>query len=203
MLVASAVVAIVLIVGLRNDQTRINDHDVPYTDAVAQAALDAKGIANDQRGYLLTGDRAFITEADQRARQARRAFDNAGAAAISPDQRAALSTARSGFERWLTAVQAEFATFQAGERQQAILASLGPDRETRKGYEQSLADAEALGDRSIESASNSIATASRRSVWILIAVLAVALSLGAAVARWLVRSVALPVFRLASLLMPD
>lgn len=48
-----------------------------------------------------------------------------------------------------------------------------------------------------------MAAASRRSVWILLTVLVVALSLGAAITRWLVRSVALPVFRLAAQLMPD
>jgi hypothetical protein len=100
-------------------------------------------------------------------------------------------------------VHTEFATVRAGHRQQAIDASLGRDRDTRKGYEHDLADAQALGDRSIKSASNSIAATSRRSVWILLSVLAVALSLGVAITRWLVRSVALPVFRLAALLMPD
>jgi hypothetical protein len=50
LLVISMLVAIVLVVGLRADERQFNDLDVPYASAVAAAALNAKGIANDQRG---------------------------------------------------------------------------------------------------------------------------------------------------------
>jgi methyl-accepting chemotaxis protein len=203
LLVVSMLVAIVIVLRLGHGETRLNDRDVPYAGAVAEASLNAKGIANDQRGFLLTGDSTFIDEADRRVGDARKAFETAQSAAQNVGQRQAVGTARAGFEQWAQAVHGEFATFQAGDRQRAITASLGADRELRKSYEQSLADAQALGDSSIQSASSSVAAASSRAVWILVVCLLIALAIGASVAYWLMRSVAFPLFRLAALLTPD
>jgi hypothetical protein len=50
LLVVSMLVAIVLVAGLRQGETRLNDRQVPYANAVAEAALNAKGAANDQGG---------------------------------------------------------------------------------------------------------------------------------------------------------
>lgn len=176
---------------------------MPYASAVAVAALNAKGIANDQRGYLLTGDAWFIHEADRRISDARAAFAAAATAAVDPAQRQAVNDAHAGFERWVQAMRGEFATSQAGDHRSAIAASLGADRALRKAYEQSLARAQTLGANSIQSATSTIAAASSRSVWILVAWLLVALVIGAAVASWLVRSIAIPVARLTAILGAD
>jgi hypothetical protein len=104
-----------------------------------------------------------------------------------------VSDVRAGFERWVQAMRGEFATFRAGDHRDAIAASLGPDRALHKTYEQSLANAQALGAHSIQSATGSVAAASSRSVWILVACLLVALVIGVGVASWLVRSIAMPV----------
>jgi CHASE3 domain sensor protein len=69
----SMLVAIVFVVGLKADETHLNDRDVSYASAVAAAALNAKGIANHERGFLLTGDPRVIDEADHRMRGARAA----------------------------------------------------------------------------------------------------------------------------------
>ena len=58
----------------------------------------------------------------------------AAGAALDPAQRQAVSEARAGFERWVQAMRREVATFQSGDRQAAIAASVGPDRALRKGY---------------------------------------------------------------------
>jgi hypothetical protein len=104
-------------------------------------------------------------------------------------------------------VHDEFAVFQAGDRQRAITASLGPERELRKSYERSLADAQSVGDRSVQSARTSVAAAWSRSVGILITCLAVALAVGVGMVfgmvYWPMRTIALPVFRLVALLAPD
>jgi methyl-accepting chemotaxis protein len=203
LLAASMLVAIFLVVSLKHNETHLNDRDVPYASAVATAALNAKGIANDQRGFLLTGDPKFIDEADRRISNARAAFAAAANAAADPTQRQAINQAHSGFARWVQAVHSEFAAFQSGDHQGAITASLGPDRALRKTYEQSLARAQALGASSIQSARNSVAAASSRSVTILVACLLVALTIGVGVAFWLVRSIALPVSRLVAILGSD
>jgi methyl-accepting chemotaxis protein len=203
LLVLSMLVAIAVVGGLKADERRLNGRDVPYASAVAAAALNAKGIANDQRGFLLTGDPKFIQEADRRIGDARAAFAVAAGAAVDPTQRHAVSDAGAGFERWVQAMRGEVAAFRAGNRQGAIAASVGPDRALRKTYEQALAKAQTLGADSIQSASSSAAAASSRSVWILVACLLVALVIGFGVASWLVRSIALPVARLTAILGAD
>ena len=203
LLVACMLVAIVLVAGLQAGETHLNGRDVSYTTAVAAAALSAKGIANDERGFLLTGDRGFIGEAGHRMRGARAAFAGAVSAADSLAQRQAVTQARAAFERWVRAVHGEFATFRAGDRHGAVTASLGPDRALRKTYERSLARAQALGASSIQSARSSVAAASSRSVMILVACLLAALAIGMGVALWLVRSIARPVARLAAIVGGD
>jgi len=145
----------------------------------------------------------FIQEADRRVEEARRAFAAAGAVAGGADQRRKVATARDGFERWVQAVYGEFATFRSGNHQQAITASLGPDRDLRKDYEQALTDAQAIGEGSIRSASSSLHAAATRSIAILVACLISALVIGLCVAYWLMRTVALPLLRLVALLAPD
>ncbi len=189
LLAASMLVAIFLAVGLKHNETYLDDRDVPYAGAVATAALNAKGIANDQRGFLLSGDPKFIDEADRRISDARAAFAAAANAAADPSQRHAVNQAHAGFE--------------TGDHQGAITASLGPDRALRKTYEQSLARAQALGASSIQSARSSVAAASSRSLRILVACLLVALTIGVGVAFWLVRSIAMPVSRLVAILGGD
>jgi pyridoxine 5'-phosphate synthase PdxJ len=62
LLAASMLIAIVVVVSLKADERHLNDRDVHYASAVAVAALNAKGIANDQRGYLLTDDTTSSTK---------------------------------------------------------------------------------------------------------------------------------------------
>ena len=203
LLVVCMLVAIALVAGLQAGEARLNGRDVSYASAVAAAALGAKGIANDERGFLLTGDRGFIGEAGHRMRGARAAFAEAVSAADGPAQRQAVSQARAAFERWVQAVHGEFAAFRAGDRHGAVTASLGPDRALRKTYERSLARAQALGASSIRSARSSVAAASSRSVTILVACLLAALTIGIGVAFWLVRSIARPVARLVAIVGGD
>jgi hypothetical protein len=70
----------------------------------------------------------------------------------------------------------------------------------RKSYEQSLAAAQALGQRSIHSASSAATATSSRSLIILVTTLIAAIVIGSGVVYWLLHSIALPHFRLATLL---
>jgi methyl-accepting chemotaxis protein len=200
LLAGSVLVAVFLIVGLRHHESHLNDRAVPYARAVAAAALNAKGVANDERGFLMTGDQRFIDEANSRVRSARAWFAASAAAASSEAQRSAVAEARAGFQQWVTAVRREFARYQTGHRRGPISASLGPDRALRKRYEAALAQAQTLGDSAIRSADVSVAAASSRSITILLACLLVALVIGVGIAYWLVRSVAVPVARLVEIL---
>jgi methyl-accepting chemotaxis protein len=200
LLAGSIVLAIVLIERTAAREQRLNDRAVPYADATAAAALSAKGVANDERGLLMSGDRRFVAEADSRAARARSAFATARAAASTDAQRRALADARAGFEAWFTAVKSEFAAFRSGARQAPIRAALGPNRELRKRYETALARAQALGAHAIHAADASLDAASSRSITILVVCLVASLLAGAGITFWLVRSIALPVSRLVTIL---
>lgn len=200
LLIVAVTVALVVVVVVRRDESSLSARDVPYTSAVAAAALNAKGIATDQRGFLLTGDRTFIDEAEQRVDQARTAFAEAQQQAANSTQRAAVGQASTGFENWVQAIEKEFATYTTGNRDAAITAAFGSERQIRKAYERSLAAAQAAGQRSIHAATTSANATSNRSQAILIATLVAAIVAGTAIVYWLFHTIALPLYSLASLL---
>ena len=200
MLVASLLVAVLLVLGLTNHEQHLNDRSFPYATAVAGAALAAKGVANDERGFLLSGDHRFIDEADRRIDSVRAWLAASSAADASAGQRRAVIAARAGFERWVAAIRTEFAAYQAGDRTGPVAASLGRHRALRKHYEAALQRAQALGATAIRADDESVKAASSRSIAILLSCLVGALIIGLGVAYWLVRSIAVPVARLLSIL---
>ena len=115
-------------------------------------------------------------------------------------QRNAVRGASTGFERWVGAVEGEFATCTAGHHKAAIATSLGAERKMRKASEQSLAMAQAAGQRSIHAASSSADATSSRSLIILSITLVAAVVLGSVIVYWLFHTIAIPLFNLATLL---
>lgn len=192
--------AIALLVNLENHGTRLNDRAVPFSTAVAAAALNAKGAANDERGFLMTGDQGFAEEAQRRIGKAREAFESASSAASDMPQRRAVSQARAGFERWVRKLDDEFAAFKNGDPGSSVAAPLGSDRPTRNEYESSLAAAQVLATKAVDSHPGTFATAASRSVKLLTGWPVVALVIGACVAVRLVRSIANPLYSILSLL---
>ncbi len=199
-LAATIIVALTITVNLSRHQESFSDRSVPYAQAVDEAALNAKAVANDERGFLISGDRGFVTEAQSRARRADAAFAAAAAASSGPAQHRAVLAAHDGFGAWMTRVRREFATYAAGHREWAIGSSMGTGRALRKRYEASLGVASGLGSTAIRSADRHMESASTRSVAILVGCLLLALLCGGAIAVWLARSIMLPVSRLVSML---
>jgi methyl-accepting chemotaxis protein len=185
-LAAAIVGAVFSIFSLSRDQANLQERNVPYAVAISTAALNAKGMANDERGFLISGDREFLEEIDQRLLNVRTAFSVATITADGDTQIRAANKAQAGFERWVRALEKEIATFQAGDRAAARRASLGPGRALRKDYETSLAEAESVAKIAIQQRRNSLA--SSEWVIILLASLLVVAALGAAVTFWLVRA---------------
>jgi CHASE3 domain sensor protein len=179
-------IAVYSIFSLSQDQSQLQDQNVPYAVAVATVALNAKGIANDERGYLISGDREFIEEIEQRLINVRTAFSEAGIAADGERQRRAIAEANAGFEEWFWVVRSEINMFQAGDREKATKTALGPGRALRKKYEAALAEAQEAGTTAIHLRRNSFA--SSRWLPILIAVLLVVFAVGIAVTLWLLRT---------------
>lgn len=186
LLVAAVGGAVLSIVDLSRDQAELQDHNVPYAVAISTAALNAKGIANDERGYLISGDRQFLEEIDQRLLNARTAFSEATISAKDDVQRRAAAEAQAGFERWIWALERQLETFQSGNRKAATAASLGRGRALRKDYEGSLAEARSVAATAIQLHRNSFAS----SGWItlLLACLVIVLVAGLVVALWLIRA---------------
>jgi methyl-accepting chemotaxis protein len=186
LLAASIIVAVYLIFTLSNDQAHLQDRNVPYAVALATAALNAKGMANDERGYLISGDREFRDELDQRLINVRTAFAAAVSSADGEKERQAAREAHAGFEQWVWALNQEFVAFEKGDRRGATKASLGPGRTLRKEYEASLAEAQAAAKTAIQLRRNSFASSGW--VFVLMASLLVVLALGFAATFWLTRT---------------
>jgi methyl-accepting chemotaxis protein len=189
----SAVFAIVLVSDVSDHADRLSGRNLPYASAVASAALSAKGIANDERGFLMTGERSFVEEIDRRLTEARASFRAAADAATGDDQVEAIQAARSGFERWVTTRRDDISSFEAGDHEPSIVQALGPHREIRKAYEGSLTAAQSLATMSLVSDERTIAVASSQTKRGSIAVLLIALVLGCAIAIWVMRTILKPV----------
>jgi CHASE3 domain sensor protein len=198
LLTLTILLAVVLVNRLGSAEIRINDRNLPFATSVDAAALAAKGVANDERGYLISGDRRYLGEAEARMVQARKAFAAASGSAATEEERRAVAQAADSFETWAVRLQDEFATFPK-DRAAAVRASLGETRELRKNDETDLAQAQALAVRSLRGENASIAgsAASSRNLllWCLLAVLCAGLVIG----WWMVRLVAAPVQRLLTL----
>jgi CHASE3 domain sensor protein len=189
--------AVALIVAFEDDATGDARRHALYATAINEAALSAKGIANDYRGYLHSGDSEYLGQIRTRTAEARRSFRVAAGYAAGAPQREAVRESRSGFEIWLHALGGDIAAYRRGSKEEAIQASLGSTRRLRKTYEQSLADAYALGMRSIEASTRSLSSSATRSVTMLFVYLAVALFVGVAIALWVVRAILRPAFALS------
>ena len=181
LLVIGLALAAFMIARVGDEAAAFTERHVSYTTALNEAALNAKGIANDERGYMLSGNEEFLVEIDVRTTLAREAFAKAAAVATSA-HRQRLTAVQEGFERWLVAIEEEIALYQAGDEEAAMTASLGPTREVRKAYEASLAMV-SLGEGGIPNASTAVSASVGRSVAVLgaYALVATVIAIGAAV----------------------
>jgi CHASE3 domain sensor protein len=184
-LAVSIVVAVVSIVSLDSDRTVLQGTNVPYSVAIATAALNAKGMANDERGYLLSGRREFLDLLDQHLLNVRTAFAAAAFAADGARQHGAVDQAHARFERWVLAIRGQFKAFQAGRRAAAARAALGQGREQRRSYEVALVDAEVAGLTPIELKNNPLVSTGWVAILLLYLLLAVAICVALTV--WLLR----------------
>lgn len=192
-LLAGAVgVAVFLIASLESDTRNLSDRPFQYATAIHDAALEAKALANHERGFLISGDPQFTRQLETEVADARAAFAAAETYAAPGREREAAVEAREGFEQWWASSQRDIAAFRAGSKEEAIEASLTTTRQLRKTYERSLEHAHALGLQSIDNARDSLSDSASRSVNLLLVYLAVALVVGIGVAIWVARTLLRP-----------
>jgi methyl-accepting chemotaxis protein len=179
-------IAVFLIANVSSDAASITDRHARYAVAIDAAALHAKAMANDERGFLLSGDEEFALQMDIREGLASARFADAIDAA-TPRSRDAVVEAQSGFEVWLAAVERSFDLYRAGQQEEAVAISLGESRELRKGYEASLALAREHAHEGIDSASESISSSTTLAIFILVDYLLIALAIGVTLVGILLR----------------
>jgi CHASE3 domain sensor protein len=192
--VASILLAIFLVIELTNDNRHLSTHQVPYATAIEEAALAAKGAANDSRGFLISGNELYIEEFARRVGEARTAFTIAFRHATTTAEVSRIAESQARFEQWVSAARREFGHFVSGHPHAAVSASLGADRALRKRYEASLTRTAELAREAIRAGETSYGAASRRAVVILLVCLLASLAVGLAVTIWLVRKILKPVY---------
>jgi methyl-accepting chemotaxis protein len=200
LLIGVVVMAIALVINLNHRETRLNRGNTAFVSAVQSAAFEAKAIANDQRGFMLSGDEQFLKEAEGRVAKVRAALTGAGASSGSSSELTTVNAARDGFERWMVEFQSEVDVFKAGDHQAAISTSLSTGRDLRKHYESSLASAQTIGMNGVRSGDHSVTAAATLTVRLLIAGLLVALIIGVGIGEWLLRTIVRPLHHLVDLL---
>jgi methyl-accepting chemotaxis protein len=193
-------VTVTYVLSVHHHEGQLDDQAVPFSSAIATASLAAKGVANDQRGFLLTGDRAFVDELDQRIAEARRAFNEATETAVGSDQTTAIRHAKHDFDRWTTSLRRELTTYRAGDRDAAINDALGPNRDLRKAYESWLGKAQSLANSAVAADTAAVDATSSRDVRLTLSVLAAALIGGCVMAWWLVRAIIVPLHSLVNIM---
>jgi methyl-accepting chemotaxis protein len=165
------------------DQAAVaTNSEVQYATAMSAAALNAKAIANDERGFLLSGDDEFLVQMESRIPLAREAF--ADAIEVSDDaQRARLAEILLLFEDWLELVDEEIAMYRAGDVEAAQEASVGRTREVRHEYERILTEA-SLIQSGVPRVQAEISSLSGVSLAVLLGYLVVAILIALGVGAW-------------------
>jgi methyl-accepting chemotaxis protein len=177
LLVVSAIVGSVAILGIGERASAETERQIRHAIAVDDAALHAKGIANDERGYLLSGNEQFLGEITARTELARLAFEEAARTA-DDEQRSGVGLAEEGFEAWIDALSTTIALYQTGDVEAAVALSLGESRELRKAYEAALIQANAHAVDTMRTAPDSTASTSSWSVVVLIGYMMFVIAMG-------------------------
>jgi methyl-accepting chemotaxis protein len=164
----------------------IGTRTAPYETAISSAATDMKGMANDERGYLMTGDSKFLGEIADRATKIRGELTDAKKVAGEEDDVAAVAKVSAGFETWAKAVDAELAQYKT-DPEGAMKAALGKNRDLRKAYEEDLKAALADGHSDLNEALDEVKAQASGTRTALFGALLAMVVLAAAGCFWLER----------------
>jgi methyl-accepting chemotaxis protein len=192
LVVAGIGIAVWLIMDLRSASADLTEREVEYAAAIGDIALISKTLANDERGYLMSGSNEFVRQWEGRTAQVHEAFSRAYASATQ-EQWQTVDRAQRSFDAWHVATTATMADFAAGSRDAAIEASLEENRLLRKEYEARLNGMQSLASFAVESASAEVSSTLARAVAILIGCLVVAVVIGGLIGLWLLQRLVRPI----------
>ena len=207
LLIASCVVVVGVGIGitvssvgaLASAQNRVAVEASGYLSGLSSAALAAKAAANDERGYLLTGNRLFVDEAHERRTVVQDGLARARAAAGSDAERAAVDRIEDGLAAFNTGVDRVFALF-ATDPAAAVALSLGSNRDLRKAYEQEFDDATRLAERGVTTTSAEAYRIADRIRTLLLVMLGFVVVAGGIVGTAVMRSIGRPLARAVAIL---
>ncbi len=186
--------ALMAIGDLRDAQQRTSREAVPYLTGLSDAALAAKSAANDERGFLLSGDEKFATEARGRRTAQQAGLDTAHEHASTPAERGAIEEIAARLGRFNAGLDREFELYRT-DRPAAVAMSSGANRDLRKAYEQAFTDAVTLAKADVAAASTASERTASRSYTMLLVLLGAVVLCGVLVAVALSRMITRPLSR--------
>ncbi|MEZ5259861.1 MAG: hypothetical protein R2705_24140 [Ilumatobacteraceae bacterium] len=138
------------LVRIHEDQDRIEQVLNPFSAAMTDVLVGTEAAANDERGFLLTGERAFIDVIEQQQLpKVAAALDDLERLGVEPDLVAVL---RDQIDAWVASMFAEFDAF-ASDPEAARSMAFGPTRALRTTHETTAADLQAKATASLDGAS--------------------------------------------------
>jgi methyl-accepting chemotaxis protein len=159
-----------------------------YMSGLSSAALAAKAAANDERGFLLTGDRKYADEARQRRTVEAAGLERARRAASGDAERDAVNRIEKGLADFNTGLDKIFAIHDT-DRDGAVALSIGPNRDLRKAYEQQFDAATKLGQDAVVATSVSAERTADRVRVLLLVLLGLLVVAGGTFAAGIIRSI--------------
>ena len=188
LLATSAAVSYALLGGINGSRTELTDQSAPYFSALSDAALTAKATANDERGYLLTGDPKFLDEIAERVAKANASLAKAREIYPAASKESELvGRIQTSFATWVAAIDAEFALYKTDPKA-AVTKALGDNRSLRKAYEGLFDEAQARSAADVEASDASLEGSLGSAKKTLLATLLLALVLGGALAVWITKA---------------
>ena len=208
LLAATALVAIAaLVVGLvslsvmqslQTQRQREVGRAVPYITGLQQAALAAKSAATDERGFFITGDQKYVDESLGRRDGFDTAMATSRAAADTAAERATVDEIQASVEVWFQALRAEY-TLAATDRDAAVTASFGVNRDARKAYEAALSKETERASTALAGGQDFAATV-RHGQLVVLMLLLISLALAVGAALVVRRSIVSPLTRVTDVL---
>jgi methyl-accepting chemotaxis protein len=186
LVLAAALMSLARLGNVDRAREHISQRTAPYASALAAAAVDMKAMANDERGFLMTGDREFLDEIAERSETIRDELERAAAAAPAEGDTAAVQRIGGEFERWADALAAEFEQY-GSDRGAAVAVALGDNRDLRKAYEEDLKAAIAGADEDLDASLAEVESKTRGTRTLLVVALLVLAALAVAAGVWLER----------------
>ncbi|WP_245885553.1 methyl-accepting chemotaxis protein [Xylanimonas oleitrophica] len=167
-------------------------HEAAYVAALQHAAVTAKAVANDERGFLITGDTEYVDQIVDRFRTIDADLETAASLAEDDERRAAVAEIASGIAAWRAVVEQEQALY-ATDPAAATAMALEESRSARKSYEELLdaASEEAMADLQNGTAfAGQVSQARTALLVLLVGAVALALLVGWRLNRRVTRAVA-------------